>query len=112
MEEVLDVYQRPYDPQRPQLCMDEMPKQLLAETVAPLGMQPGQPEKQDYTYARQGTANLFLCFEPLVGKRFLETRTQRTAVDWAHTMQRLAVRVHDIANKFCSSITLNWVTTS
>ena len=90
MEEVLDVYQRPYDPQRPQICMDEMPKQLLAEAVTPLVMKPGLSEKQDYTYERQGTANLFLCFEPLAGKRFLETRTHRTAVDWAHAMQRLA----------------------
>jgi len=90
MEDVLDVYKRPYDPKRPQICMDEISKQLLAEKYDPLPLQPGQAPKQDYEYERHGTANLFMLFEPLAGKRYLETHTQRRAVDWAHVMKRLA----------------------
>ena len=69
MEEVLDVYRRPYDPKRPQICMDEMPKQLLAEKNEPITVQPDQPQKQDYEYERHGTTNIFMLFEPLAGKR-------------------------------------------
>jgi DDE superfamily endonuclease len=90
MEEVLDVYELPYDPKRPQICMDELPKQLLAEKYEPLPGKPGQLEKQDYEYERHGTANLFLLFEPLAGKRFIETNSHRTSVDWAHVMKTLA----------------------
>lgn len=84
------MYKRPYDPKRPQICMDELPKQLLAETNEPLPLQLGQVAKQDYEYARQGSANLFMLFEPLGGKRFIETTARRTAVDWAHAMQVLS----------------------
>lgn len=59
MEEVLDVYAEPYDPQRPQVCLDERPVQLLGETYAPLPMQTGQVQRYDYHYEREGTANLF-----------------------------------------------------
>ena len=90
MEEVLDIYKRPYDPKRPQVCMDEMPKQLLAEKYDPLPSQPGQVLKQDYEYERKGTANLFMLFEPLAGKRYLQTSAHRTAVDWAHVMKILS----------------------
>ena len=90
MENVLDVYQRPYDPKRPQICMDEMPKQLLAEKYDALPSQPGQLEKQDYEYERQGNANIFMLFEPLAGKRFIETHPRRTSVDWAHVMKTLS----------------------
>lgn len=90
MEEVLDVYKRPYDPKRPQVCMDEMPKQLLAEKYDPLPSQPGRTFKQDYEYERKGTANLFMLFEPLAGKRYIQTNTHRTAVDWAHVMKFLS----------------------
>lgn len=90
MEEVLDVYKRPYDPKRPQVCMDEMPKQLLAEKYDPLPSQPGCTFKQDYEYERKGTANLFMLFEPLAGKRYIQTSAHRTAVDWAHVMKFLS----------------------
>ena len=90
MEEVLDVYRRPYDPKRPQICMDEMPKQLLAEKYEPVTVQPGQPQKQDYEYERQGTTNIFMLFEPLAGKRYIETNSHRTAVDWAYVMKTLS----------------------
>lgn len=66
MEDVLDVYKRAYDPKRPQICMDEMPKQLLGEKYEPLPGKPGQLEKQDYEYERHGNANIFMLFEPLV----------------------------------------------
>jgi len=90
MEDVLDVYKRLYDPKRPQICMDEMPKQLLAEKYNPLPIQPGQPAKQDYAYERHGTANLFMLFEPLAGKRYIETNSHRKAVDWAHVMKTVS----------------------
>src|SRR5262249_8656784 len=69
---------------------DEMPKQLLAEASEPLPIRPGHPEKQDYEYERNGTANLFLFFEPLAGTRFIQTSAHRTAIDWAHAMKFLA----------------------
>lgn len=90
MEEVLDVYKLPYDPKRPQICMDEMPKQLLAEKYEPVMVQPGQPQKQDYEYERHGTTNVFMLFEPLAGKRYIETNSHRTAVDWAQVMKTLS----------------------
>lgn len=90
MEDVLDVYKRPYDPKRPQICMDEMPKQLLAEKYDSLPSKPGQLEKQDYEYERQGNTNIFILFEPLAGKRFIATHSHRKSVDWAHVMKDLA----------------------
>jgi transposase len=90
MEEVLDVYRRPYDPKRPQICMDEMPKQLIAEKHDPVTVQPGQPHKQDYEYERHGTTNVFMMFEPLAGQRYIEINSQRKAVDWAHVMKTLS----------------------
>jgi hypothetical protein len=90
MEDVLDVYKRPYDPKRPQICMDEMPKQLLAEKYEPLPLQPGQPQRQDYGYQRKGNANVFMIFEPLAGRRYVETNSHRKSVDWAHVMQAVA----------------------
>ena len=90
MEDVLDVYKRAYDPKRPQICMDEMPKQLLGEKYEPLPGKPGQLEKQDYEYERHGNANIFMLFEPLAGKRFIETYSHRRSVDWAHVMKVLS----------------------
>ncbi len=69
MEDVLEVYTRPYDPKRPQVCMDETSKQLLAEVQDPLPMKPGHPKRYDYEYDREGVVNLFLFSEPLAGKR-------------------------------------------
>ena len=83
MEDVLEVYQRPEDPGRPLLCLDEASKQLLADVRAPLPLAPGQPERVDYEYARQGTAALFMAFEPLAGQRHVFVRPQRTRIDFA-----------------------------
>lgn len=90
MEEVLEVYQRPYDPQRPQVCMDETSKQLLADTRPLLPAQPGVPERVDYEYQREGVADLFMFFEPLAGKRHVKVSEHRTRKDWALAMQELA----------------------
>lgn len=84
MEDVLDVYTRPYDPQYPQVCMDEVSKQLLEDVRPPLAMTPGQLERVDYEYERNGVANLFLGCEPLAGKRWLTVSDRRTKVDWAY----------------------------
>jgi hypothetical protein len=90
MEDVLDVYARPYDPKRPVVCMDETNKQLLDDTREPLPMTPGQPARIDPEYQRQGVANLFLFFEPLAGQRHLRLTDRRTRHDWAAAMRELA----------------------
>lgn len=93
MEDVLAVYQRPYDPRFPQVCMDEASKQLLDQITPPLLPTPGQPEREDYEYVRGGTANLFILCEPLRGWRHLTVTQRRTKVDWAHCIKAL-VDVH------------------
>jgi hypothetical protein len=93
MEDVLDVYQRPYDPKRPQLCLDEASKQLLGEVREPIPLQPGKPAREDYEYQRHGTANLFMVSEPLQGQRHVKVTDQRTRVDWAHVIKEV-VDVH------------------
>ncbi|RME90815.1 MAG: IS630 family transposase [Anaerolineae bacterium] len=89
MEDILALYQRPYEAQSPVICMDEQPKQLIAETRLPLPAEPGQPQRFDYEYERKGTANLFLFTEPLAGWRRVAVRERRTAVDWAEEIQHL-----------------------
>jgi DDE superfamily endonuclease len=89
MEDVLEVYQRPADPRRPLICLDEAAKQLLADVRAPLPITPGQPERVDYEYARQGTAALFMAFEPLAGQRHVFVREQRTRADFAAVIKTL-----------------------
>ncbi len=89
MEDVLDVYRRPYDPRSPQVCLDEASKQLLADTRAPLPPAPGLPARVDHEYAREGTANLFLACEPLRGWRLVRATERRTRVDWAHFVREL-----------------------
>jgi hypothetical protein len=93
MEDVLEVYTRPYDPRRPQVCVEETSKPLVAETRVPIPVTPGQPARLDYEYARKGTANLFMVFEPLAGHRWVKVTERRTAVDFAHVIQGL-VDVH------------------
>jgi hypothetical protein len=90
MEDVLSMYERPYDPRFPQICMDETSKQLLGEKQPPLPTAPGQPARYDYEYERNAVCNLFVCFEPLQNWRQLSVTDRRTAIDWAHFMQRLA----------------------
>jgi hypothetical protein len=98
MEEILDVYQMPYDPQAPMVCMDEQPVQLIKETRQPLPAAPGQPEKVDYEYERNGTANIFMFTEPLTGTRHVRVTEHRTAVDWANEIRDLlAVRYPEAA---------------
>ena len=89
MEDVLEVYKRPYDPQRPVVCLDETSRQLLADTRAPLPCAPGQPQRPDHECERGGTANLFLAFEPLAGQRSTQATERRTKVDWARFVKAL-----------------------
>jgi hypothetical protein len=89
MEDVLEVYARPYDPLRPQVCLDECSKQLVAETRLPMSAEPGRVERYDYEYERCGTANLFMLSEPLAGKRHVKVTERRTAVDFAHVIRDL-----------------------
>jgi hypothetical protein len=93
MEDVLDLYAAPYDPERPQVCFDECPYQLISETRAPLPMQPGLPERYDYEYRREGSCNLFVVFQPLVGWRQVKVTERRTKQDFASCMKEL-VDVH------------------
>ncbi len=89
MEEVLDVYTRPYDPRRPQVCLDETSRQLLGEVAPPLPPAPGRPARHDPEYVRGGVANVFLVTEPLRGWRDVQVSERRTRLDWAHRIQRL-----------------------
>jgi transposase len=99
MEDVLEVYHRPYDPRRPLVCVDEVPVQLVGESRAPLPARPGQPARYDYEYVRNGTANLFLAFEPLLGWRAVQATERRTARDFAGFLRWLVEEVHDDARK-------------
>lgn len=89
MEDVLEVYKRPYDPKRPVVCMDEQPTQLLKETRKKIPVEPGRPERMDYEYERNGTAVNFMFTEVLGGWRKVNIRERRTAMDWAHEMKEL-----------------------
>lgn len=89
MEDVLEVYTRPYDPRYPQVGMDEISKQLLRDTRQSLSMEPGKPERQDYEYERGGVVNLFLLCEPLRGRRWVDITERRTKTDWAHQIKEL-----------------------
>lgn len=89
MEEVLEVYQRPYDPQHPVLCMDESSKQLIGEVRMPLPAKPGEPMRYDCEYVRNGTANLFMAFEPLAGWRKVEATQHRGRSEWAQFIAEL-----------------------
>lgn len=89
MEDVLDVYSRPHDPQAPVLCMDEQPVQLLKETRTPLPATARHARRVDYEYERAGTANIFMFTEPLAGWREAVVRERKTRVDWAEEVARL-----------------------
>ncbi len=93
MEDVLDLYAKPYDARRPVVCFDEQPRQLVEEVRTPLPRAPGRPERVDYEYRRRGTANLFLLFEPLAGWRHIEVTERRTSAEFAQQMRAL-VDVH------------------
>lgn len=99
MEDVLDVYARPYDPCRPQLCLDETSRQLIGETRVPMPAAPGRPARVDFEYRRNGTANLFMMFEPLAGRRTVKVTDRRTAVDFAEVLRELSDVHHPKAVK-------------
>lgn len=90
MEKVLDIYKRPFDPLYPVVCMDESPKQLIAETKVPIPASPGKVAKHDYEYRRCGVCNIFLACEPLAGKRMVEITERKTKVDWACFIEKIA----------------------
>ena len=90
MEDILEVYQRPSDPQRPLVCLDETSKQLIAETRVPIAAKPGQPARHDYEYRRNGTANLFMMFAPLEGWRHVKVTDRHTALDYAQVLKELS----------------------
>jgi DDE superfamily endonuclease len=98
-EDVLEVYHRPFDPDRPVVCLDEASKQLIGETRKPLPPAPGQPARFDYEYVRNGTANLFMISEPLLGGRAVRVTERRTARDFAEVLRWLAEELHPEAAK-------------
>ena len=99
MENVLDIYKRPYDEKNPWLCFDESCKQLVKETREPIPAEAGKLERYDYQYERNGVANLFMFFEPLTGWRHVEVTNQRTAIDYAHQMKYLVDERYPQAEK-------------
>jgi transposase len=111
MEDVLDVYHRPYDESRPLVCLDESSKQLIGETREPIPPaparpgssdqpgKPGHPERYDFEYVRNGTANLFMVTQPLLGWRHVEVTDRRTAKDFAEILRWLAEDMHPDAKK-------------
>jgi hypothetical protein len=90
MEDILDLYEEPYDPKRPTIGVDERPCQLLGDVVAPIPMEPGKPRKEDNEYERNGTCNVFIACEPLTGWRYVEVRKQRTKKDYAEFMDTVS----------------------
>jgi hypothetical protein len=90
MEDVLDIYEQPYDPKHPVLCFDERPCQLIADAIVPIPIKPGSPKKEHYEYVRNGTCCIFMAFEPHRGKRFVRVKERRTMVDYADFMKMLA----------------------
>lgn len=99
MEDVLEVYTRPYDARRPLVCMDETPKQLVGETRRAVPMAPGHVARHDYEYVRNGVANVFMFFEPLAGRRQVKVTERRTRIEWAEGVRELVDRVHPQADK-------------
>jgi len=93
MEDTLSVYMRPYDEKRPQVCMDEISKQLVSEKRQPLPIQPGETACYDYEYERQGVRNMFIACEPLTGQRYVKVTERRTKRDWANFIREI-VDVH------------------
>lgn len=92
MEMVLDVYKRPFNPRFPVICMDESPKQLIAETKVPVPVLPGRPAKYDCQYKRYGVCNIFIACEPLAGNRMIKISERRTKSDWAYFLEEIAAK--------------------
>jgi len=89
MEDILEVYRRPYDPEKPMVCMDETTKQLTKETRRKIPAEPGIPARYDYEYERNGVCNLFMFYEPFGGKRYVSVTDHRKKVDWALQIKEL-----------------------
>jgi hypothetical protein len=89
LEQVLEVYKRPYDPRYPVVCMDEQPKQLISEVSAPIPAAPGQPARIDYEYVREGVCTVWMLVEPLGGWRSVPVTETKTAIDWARQVKQL-----------------------
>ena len=94
MEDVLEVYKRPYDPSRPVVCLDETSKQLIGEVATPVPAAPGQVAHYDYEYVRNGVANLFMIFEPLAGQRDVEVTDRRTKKDYAECLRKISDEIY------------------
>ncbi len=90
MEDILEVSQRPHDPDKPLVCLDETSKQLIVETREPIPAKPGRPKREDYEYERNGVANLFMMFAPLEGWRHVKVTDRHAAVDYAHALKNLS----------------------
>jgi len=99
MEDVLDVYKRPYNPKRPMVCLDETSKQLIGETRIPVPASPGQPARYDYEYKRNGVANLFMIFEPLISKRRVKVTERRTKIVWAYCVREMVDQIYPDAEQ-------------
>ena len=97
MEQVLDVYKRPYNKARPVVCMDETPKQLIKEVRKSLPIRPGFEKRVDYEYSRSGVCNVFMVNEPLAGKRFTKVTNQRTKNDWALLVRFICDKLYPAA---------------
>jgi hypothetical protein len=99
MEDILDLYQQPFDEDFPVICMDEKPYQLLDEALNPIPMKPQKPERQDSEYIRKGTCSIFIFTEPLAGWRHVNVRERRTRIDWAHEVKELLDQSYPTASK-------------
>jgi hypothetical protein len=100
MEQVLDIYERPYDPDYPVVCFDERPCQLLGDVLMPIPMRPGRVERQDYEYKRNGTCVVLMAVEPLAGRRVITVAERRTKKDYAEFMKALAASYPEAEKSF------------
>ena len=107
MEDVLETYQKPRDPDRPLVCLDETSKQLIVETRTPIPAKPGRPARHDYEYERNGVANLFMMFAPLEGWRNVKVTDRHAAVDYAHVLKELSDVHFPAPNKSSSCKTIS-----
>ena len=101
MEDILDLYQRSYNPKVPVVCQDEKPVQLISDKRDPLPVKPGRPKREDYEYSREGVVNIFMHSEPLAGWRKVNVRKQRTGQDWAYEIKDLLDTHYPEAEKVC-----------
>jgi len=99
MEDVLEVYTKPYDPLRPVVCLDETSRQLIGEVNTPLPMVPGKPQIYDYEYVRNGVANIFMMFEPLAARRYTAVTDTRTKIDFANCLRDLSDKYYPHVEK-------------